>query len=195
MAETNGIKHAWKVTHGGSYTAEYRAWHGMISRCNDINNPDYGQRGISVCERWRNSFPEFLIDMGNRPSPEHSVERKDVNGNYEPGNCVWATDKDQMRNRRDTNYVMFHGERRKLVELAEEQGLQVVTVRARLARGKSPEEAFGTPVTHAHRIVYRGVSERISVLAKRFGLHRHTVKKRIEKGWTVEKALETPKGE
>ena len=195
MADVNDNKRNWRVTHGGSYTAEYRAWRGMISRCNDKNNPNYGQRGIIVCERWLVSFQEFLSDMGERPSSKHSVERKDVNGNYEPDNCVWATDEEQMRNRRDTNYVMFHGVRRKLVELAEEQGLKVVTVRARLARGKTPEEAFGNPVTNAHRIVYRGVSERISVLAARFGLHRHTVKTRIAKGWTVEKALETPKGE
>lgn len=81
---------------------EYRAWDAMKSRC---YNPKargyagYGGRGIAVCDRWRYSFENFLADMGERPSPEHSLDRIDNDGNYEPGNVRWATRSEQQRNR------------------------------------------------------------------------------------------------
>lgn len=82
---------------------EYEAWCSMIGRCereSDTNFHNYGARGIKVCDKWRNSFECFLADMGDRPSPKHSLDRIDVNGDYEPTNCRWATKTDQMRNRR-----------------------------------------------------------------------------------------------
>jgi hypothetical protein len=75
----------------------------MIGRCENPNverYPHYGGRGISICEEWRESFEAFLRDMGRKPSPDHSIDRIDVNGNYEPGNCRWATDSEQQRNKR-----------------------------------------------------------------------------------------------
>lgn len=90
--------------HGESrQTAEYRTWMGMKIRCyypNTNGYENYGGRGIKVCERWLNSFESFLADMGRRPSTSHSIDRVNVNGNYEPKNCRWATDKQQRRNRR-----------------------------------------------------------------------------------------------
>jgi hypothetical protein len=84
--------------------ATYRIWYAMRKRCEDKKNKNYGGRGISVCERWRSSFPLFLQDMGPRPSEDLSLDRRDVNGNYEPENCRWATDLEQMRNRRKFDY-------------------------------------------------------------------------------------------
>lgn len=98
---------ARSTTHGhaprGRQTAEHRAWGAMLARC---YNPcgkdyrDYGGRGITVCPRWRESFQTFLDDMGLKPSAELSLDRKDNDGPYAPGNCRWATRSEQRRNQR-----------------------------------------------------------------------------------------------
>lgn len=92
-------------THGKSATPEYHAWHDFMRRCynkNHVGYKDYGGRGITVCERWK-KFENFLEDIGPRPSSLHSIDRVNVDGNYEPGNCRWATAKQQMRNQRIRN--------------------------------------------------------------------------------------------
>jgi hypothetical protein len=91
------------TTHGQSRTALYATWTGMILRCSNPNFKqwdDYGGRGIKVCDRWRHSFENFLADLGERPSPKHTLDRMDVDGNYEPGNCRWATRAEQVENKR-----------------------------------------------------------------------------------------------
>lgn len=85
--------------HGLTHTGEYQSWSSMRGRCADRNNPDYGGKGIKVCERW-NDFRTFYADMGPKPSPSHSIDRKDSSGNYEPANCRWATRSEQNANRR-----------------------------------------------------------------------------------------------
>lgn len=106
--------------------AEYTVWAGMKSRCSS-KAPKvfrlYGGRGISVCERWRKSFDDFLADMGPRPSSKHSIDRINNDGNYEPGNCRWATHSQQMRNTNQNHMVTIRGKKVPLVEAAELAGI------------------------------------------------------------------------
>lgn len=84
------------------FPREYRVWSGMLNRCHGRKpHKDYGGRGISVCARWRADFVWFLQDMGVRPSIEHSLDRLNSDGNYEPANCKWSTKVEQAQNRRD----------------------------------------------------------------------------------------------
>lgn len=117
---------------------EYTAWAGMKSRCSDPNSsryPYYGGRGIKVCDRWRDSFAAFLVDVGPRPSPDHSLDRMDPNGNYEPGAVRWATRKEQQRNRRNNRFLTIFGQRRTLAEWAEIGGLHPYTLLSRINAG------------------------------------------------------------
>jgi hypothetical protein len=94
-------------THGESWpypTPEYMAWSSMLRRCYGVSSPKYrhyGGRGIAVCERWRENYEAFLADVGRRPERGYSIDRIDVNGNYEPRNVRWADAKTQRHNRRD----------------------------------------------------------------------------------------------
>ncbi len=97
-----------KNAHSGGLI-EYYSWDGAKSRCFNPRAkkyPLYGGRGITMCERWRNSFEAFFADMGARPTPQHSLDRIDSDGDYEPGNCRWATVLEQRHNRRD--YIAQH---------------------------------------------------------------------------------------
>jgi hypothetical protein len=101
----------------------------------------YGARGIKVCERWRNSFEAFLSDMGRRPSPGHSLDRIDNDGDYEPGNCRWATATEQNRNRRGLSLIEYRGETVCMTELCKRTGIPRTTLRRRLATGWPLERA------------------------------------------------------
>ena len=92
------------TTHGMTDTFEYNCWSDMIKRCKNSNSStyhDYGGRGITICDRWRHSFENFYEDMGNRPEGM-TIDRRDNDGNYEPGNCRWATKEEQDYNKRST---------------------------------------------------------------------------------------------
>lgn len=132
-------------THGLSKSKESYAWQHMRARCYSKKNPqykNYGARGITVCERWF-SFENFLSDMGFAPSKDHSVERIDVNGNYEPGNCKWATWKEQQRNRTNNHLIEFNGETKTLAEWCELLDLNYQRTHARILKlGMAPDIAF-----------------------------------------------------
>jgi hypothetical protein len=128
----------------------------MKARCYNPNNSqyhNYGARGITVCERWKNSFEAFLADMGPRPSSTHSIDRwPDKNGNYEPGNCRWATSAQQNTNTR-TNVVLDIGGGVDAVmsEWCRDLSLHVPTVWQRLKKGMSPREALFKKVRRQQR--------------------------------------------
>lgn len=143
---------AANIVHGdsarGKMTAEYRAWSNAIDRCERSSNKSFkywGGRGISMCPRWRENFANFLADMGRKPSPAHMIDRIDNNGNYEPGNCRWATRKEQMRNRRNRRSITVEDRTMCLAEWSEEAGIKVSTIWQRLRNGWAPERAVTEP--------------------------------------------------
>lgn len=135
-------------THGGCSRPEYRIWQGMKSRCNNPKNPGfelYGGRGIKVCDSWDKSFDAFFEDMGQRPSKNHSLERKDNSKGYSKDNCKWATVKEQTRNRRVTFMVDFKGTMTPLAEVAEATGESYKFLYDRVRNGWTIGEALKYP--------------------------------------------------
>lgn len=137
------------TTHGKSKTTEHHIWQNIIYRCHNENSrqyKDYGGRGIKVCQRWLDSFENFLEDMGPRPSLKHTVDRfPDNNGCYCPENCRWATKKEQANNRRDNRPLTFNGITKFLCEWSQELGIHKATIHGRLRRGWSVEKTLTTP--------------------------------------------------
>lgn len=134
-------------TVGGRPSREYVSWLAMKARCfrpDDRCYADYGGRGITVCDRWANSFEDFLADMGPRPKGM-TLERLNGDGNYEPENCTWATLKTQNRNTRRNRLLTFHGRTQCLSAWAEELGLHPGKAAKRLKLGWSVERTFTTP--------------------------------------------------
>jgi len=134
-----------KTTHGKCYTPEYRSWAKLKERCLNPNCkdwPNYGGRGIKVCDRWLESFEAFYSDMGARPDG-HSIDRIDCDGDYEPGNCRWATGKQQMQNVRHNVLVQFNGETIALREACRRLGREAEykLIWQRMKRGKTFEAA------------------------------------------------------
>lgn len=131
-------------THGMRGTPTHNSWCAMKQRCNYPKNDqyaDYGGRGIRVCDRWNKSFEAFLADMGERPEGM-TIERKDTNGNYEPGNCRWATMPEQQRNRRSTILVERGGITKCVKDWCDDLCLNVDRVYGRIRRGATPAEAL-----------------------------------------------------
>jgi hypothetical protein len=123
--------------HGLNNTSEFNIWWAMRQRCECPNQKfyyRYGGRGIRVCERWR-EFANFYSDMGPRPSMDHTLERKDNDGNYEPDNCVWATRKQQARNRRSSRFITIGGVKKTLAEWSEISGVGAGTIAFRIKSG------------------------------------------------------------
>lgn len=124
------------------------SWSQMRTRCTNPshkNYPNYGGRGIKVCPRW-NNYHAFAVDMGPRPSKAYTIERVDVNGDYEPGNCKWATREEQDRNKRNSVHVTYQGKRILLIDLVKELGLSRGVVYGRLKLGWPLEHALALPL-------------------------------------------------
>lgn len=184
-----------KITHGLSSTSEYGIWSGMRKRCENPKCPAfkrYGGRGIVVCERWRASFADFLADMGPRPSPKHSLDRIDVNGNYEPGNVRWATAATQARNTRRNHTLTVGDETLCLSEWGERFGIQPGLIQARIDMGWTTERAVTTPSRAPSTLTVNGVTRALEDWGRRLGGDAHTISSRMSKGWAPEAAVSRP---
>jgi hypothetical protein len=149
-----------QLTHGNARglnggTPEYCAWQRMKQRCyysGERQYANYGGRGITVCDRWRNSFEWFLADVGKRPSSQHSLDRIDVNGHYEPDNVRWATHRQQSLNKRNARLLTFAGETHPLREWARIRGISVSALENRMnAHGWTVERALTEAVGPSRR--------------------------------------------
>lgn len=129
------------------YPSEYNSWKAMRGRCLSPKSPSYryyGARGVRICDQWLHSFATFLADLGPKPGPGYSIERKDAAGNYEPGNCLWATAKVQARNRPQYNRPLKAGGATHCVgEWSELTGIDRGTIASRIRLGWTAEEAVG----------------------------------------------------
>lgn len=135
------------TTHGKTNTRTYRIYRGMLNRCNNVNYgpyPDYGGRGIRVCDEW-STFEGFLCEMGECP-PGLTLERVDNNGPYSKANCIWGTRREQARNRRSNHMVEFNGRKQCISAWEQELGFKEGTLKARLQNGWPVERAITTRV-------------------------------------------------
>ena len=150
------------VTHGharriGNRDSEYTCWASMKQRCVGVGSTsyrNYGGRGITICERWLDSFENFLADMGPKPTPGHTIDRIDVNGNYEPGNCRWATYTEQANNKTTNVVVTVNGQSHTVAEWAAIMGVSRFMIYQRITKlGWSPERAVTTPHRYGRKVV------------------------------------------
>jgi hypothetical protein len=165
----------------------------MVSRC-VARGTRYSARGVTVCERWRQSFDAFLRDMGERPSRAHSIDRIDNDGHYEPGNCRWATAKEQANHRRTSHLVTLDGRTQTVAQWADELGLKYMTVYHRIERGWPPERALVSSMRHTRQIRWRGEERSLPQWAEALGIKYATIVFRLRKGWSVDRAFSTPTG-
>jgi hypothetical protein len=177
----------------GNGTKEYRAWRRMIFSCYNENAKEYdnyGGRGIKVCDRWldtENGFLDFLACVGRAPSARHSIDRIDVNGNYEPGNVRWATPTEQGRNRRNNRMLTAFGETKSLSEFSAQFQVCPVAVAWRLDRGWGVEDALSKPMQKKTP----GIPG-LAKMAEENKINVDVVRARLYRGWDLEAALKTP---
>ena len=187
---------ARKMKIDGVWTREhplYPAWCSMIARCEQPLVPSfkhYGGRGIRVCDRWRDFFRFFVADMGPKPTPQHSLDRIDVNGNYEPSNCRWADATTQSRNRRVVKPITVNGVTYPTQSAAAvAHGISKGDFSRRLRQGMTPEDA----VQKRETIMVSGREyPSIKAAARAHGLPYKTVYLRLRTGWNTDKAFTSP---
>lgn len=191
-----------RVSHGMSGHPVYFVWKSMIDRCRNPKNKDYrhyGGRGITVCDRWRESFVNFYSDMGDRPSDNHTLDRIDNNLGYNPDNCRWVTFGEQVRNKRNNVYLTWEGETKSAPEWAEDPrvlslGIKLKAIEARSRAGWTDEEVLTTEVRMNPEtlITFRDETLSLAGWSKRLGNDYNVVSRRLSWGWDIEKAITTP---
>lgn len=193
------------VKHGEANKSRlYDIWVGMRQRCSNSNvdkGNRYVNRGIRVCESWNNSFEEFRDwAYASGYSDELTIDRIDVNGNYEPSNCRWATYKQQARNTTQNRVETYKGITAPLSELCEKFGKDYFLVNCRIQQGWSFIDAMELPRgsetrKRHHYLTFRGETKTLTQFAKELGFKRSIIGERLKRGWSVEEALTIKAGE
>lgn len=181
-------------SHNMSDSRIYEIWRGMIRRCEDDKRKDYiiyGGRGISVCDEWKNSFNKFYNwSINNGYNDSLTIERNDVNGNYEPSNCRWATKEEQANNRRDNQFLTYDGKTQTISQWAKELNVNESTLRNRMQRGWSDEEIILKSIQSTHYITFNNETKSLRQWAIDTGISYSTLQSRLYKfHWDIEKAL------
>lgn len=178
-------------------TPEYNAWQHAKKRCNNPKDKEYhryGAKGIRMCPQWENDFMAFFLELGPRPTPEHSLDRINGSKGYEPGNVRWATKEMQAQNRPEfVRALTYRSKTQTVAEWARELGLRATTIYERLNAGKSVEESLSTSMspggapprllTHGNR------TNSVRGWARELGLAPQTIRDRLKRGWSVALAL------
>lgn len=154
-------RHPYKHREAANRTKEYMTWSAIKQRCYNPKSAAYdryGGRDIAMSDRWIYSYVNFLHDVGRAPSPYHSIERIDNNGNYEPGNVRWATHREQQRNKSTNKFITFREETMIIADWAAKIGIDASLLARRLSRGWSIEKALTQPLaTRKSRNMYKEV--------------------------------------
>ena len=175
--------------HGLSRTKIYRTWSDMRSRChnpNDTGFKNYGERGIAVCDEWRNDFVafyEYVSKLEHFGEEGYSLDRINVNGNYEPGNVKFSTTKEQARNKTTTRYIEVDGKQIVLADAAEQNGITAQLIRDRIDRGETGKEILRPPKP-TKRYIDIGGGKKVTVTeaARIAGIGRATIHRRLANG-------------
>lgn len=195
------------VRHGMSDTSIYNTWIQLSVRCHSAessNYENYGARGVSVCDEWRNSFEAFLDHVSQLPNygaEGVTLDRIDNGGNYEPGNVRWATQKEQMRNTRRNRLLTHNGKTQCLAAWAEELGIRKNLIEVRLFRGWDAELALTATTKEEkrahirrnnHLLTCNGKTQSLAAWSDETGLSSNTIFERLKRGWDTDRALNTP---
>ncbi len=202
VLETN-LKHGNAVGGSGGGTRTYRSWQSMKARCYNPNNNRYayyGKRGIQVCAEWKDSFENFLRDMGERDDSQ-TLERIDSNKDYCKENCRWATKKEQANNKTNNIIVEFYKDKITLKQLADILNVPYKTLHMRLMKGWSLEKALDTPFVPRDAAKNEFIKTLLQIEEEsltvedwclRYGISVKTAFRRFKEGWPLEQAVTKP---
>lgn len=197
-------------THKQSKTRLYHTWQGIKKRCynkNDASYPDYGGRGITMYDKWLKDFSCFAEwANSNGYTDELTIERIDVNGNYEPNNCKWITKSEQNANTRKTAYITYQGVTKPLRVFCKEYNIKRDSIYSRMRGGKTCDEAFRDVVEHAPRkkcknsgqykstidVTIDGITKSLPDWCREYSAPYGLVYKRYKRGWDIIEAMTTP---
>lgn len=187
----------WSLKHGQSKSRLYKIWRNMVRRTTDPNFPDYhnyGGRGITVCQEWRESFEAFARDMGPTHQADRTIDRINNDGNYEPDNCRWATALEQGRNKRNNRLLTFNGQTMPVSAWVEQTGISKGAIQGRLRAGWPVDRVLTEPEQSRNKdaLTINGETLPVAVWAKRSGITATSIRARLDRGWSPERAVNQP---